>query len=178
MKLHLGCGKNVLDGYVNVDKYVTGENIRNMDILKLPWGDEEVDEILAEHVVEHLSFSEEGIFFAEAYRLLKPGGMLSVEVPDIEWVLVEFIKQSDNFIDFYQAGSLDHYFGNGPTSDNRWGILTTHIWGNQNGEGQFHKNGYTEKKIKRIARLIGFSNVVIEHDFKKGTQVLICKFNK
>lgn len=143
-----------------------------MDILNLPFADQCVDEILAEHLIEHLTFSEEKKFFLESFRLLKLGGKLKLEVPDLEWVLGKFLSCKDDFKDFYQVGSKDHYFGNGPSVDNRWGLLTTAIWGNQNGAGQFHKNGFTINKFKSIRFLIGFADVKTEIDFNKGTQVI------
>jgi len=178
MKLHIGCGSNVLEGYLNVDKFVKASGVENWDILDLPIEENSVDEILAEHLAEHLTFQEESRFFKEMYRVLEPGGQLRLEVPDIEWVLRAFLEAKDEFKDFYQVGAIDHYFGNGLAIDNRWSLLTTAIWGNQNGEGQFHKNGYTVKKFQAIANLIGFQIFHSTQDFKKGTQVIIATFTK
>ena len=57
--MHLGCGPNVKEGYVNIDGYVTGEGVVNMDILNLGYPDNSADEILAEHLFEHLPFKDE-----------------------------------------------------------------------------------------------------------------------
>jgi predicted SAM-dependent methyltransferase len=178
MKLHIGCGNNVKEGYVNIDKFVKNASIENYDILKLPIDENSVDEVLAEHVVEHLTFQEEREFFYEMYRVLKTGGKLKLEVPDIEWVLSTFLEANDDFKDFYQVGAVDHYFGNGMAIDNRWSLLTTAIWGNQNGEGQFHKNGYTVDKLKAIAHILNFKSFMATTDFKKGTQVIIATLTK
>lgn len=178
MKLHLGCGSKVLKGWTNIDAFVKSEEIFNWDILSLPIESESIDEVLAEHLVEHLGFAEEPLFFREMYRVLKADGTLKVEVPDMEWVFEEFINGEDYFKDFYQAGAVDHYFGNGRETNNRWSLLTTAIWGNQNGAGQFHKNGYTERKLERIAKMVGFSDIRVEKAFNKGTQVLIATFKK
>jgi predicted SAM-dependent methyltransferase len=59
LKLHLGCGRKLLDGYVNIDKYVVGEGIINLDILDLPYEESSVTEIVAEHVLEHIAFEHE-----------------------------------------------------------------------------------------------------------------------
>jgi predicted SAM-dependent methyltransferase len=178
MKLHIGCGNNYKEGYVNVDKYVKNANVKNWDILKLPIDENCVDEVLAEHLAEHLTFQEEKEFFYEMYRVLKTGGKLKLEVPDIEWVLRAFLEAKDDFKDFYQVGAIDHYFSNGLAIDNRWSLLTTAIWGNQNGEGQFHKNGYTVDKLKSIAQILKFEKFASVTDFKKGTQVIIAIFTK
>jgi len=61
LKLHLGCGPNVKEGYVNIDGYVTGEGVVNMDILNLEYSDNSADEILAEHLFEHLPFTRRTI---------------------------------------------------------------------------------------------------------------------
>lgn len=178
MKLHIGCGQNILEGFQNVDKYLHDPRITNWDILNLPLAENTVEMILAEHLAEHLTFAEEEIFFKETHRVLKPNGILKIEVPDIEWVLRAFIEAKDEFKAFYKVGSVDHYFGNGLGIDNRWSLLTTAIWGNQNGEGQFHKNGYTVKKFEAIKELIGFRSLEIQLDFKKGTQVIIATMTK
>ncbi len=172
MKLHIGCGKNFLADYVNIDAYVKGDGIKNWDILNLPIEENSIIEVLAEHVVEHLSFADEEKFFREMYRVLHSAGKLKIEVPDVEWVFQKFVSGKDDFKDFYQTGSLDHYFGNGKDTEQRWSLLATAIWGNQNGEGQFHKNGYTKSKIENISKIIGFKEVAVSFGFNKGTQVL------
>jgi len=178
MKLHIGSGLNIKEEFVNVDKFVEHPEIENWDILKLPLENDTIEFILAEHLAEHLNFEEEKQFFFEMHRVLRKNGILRIEVPDIEWVLKKFISAEDNFKDFYQVGAVDHYFGNGLAIDNRWSLLTTAIWGNQNGPGQFHKNGYTLRKLNSISSLVGFSSFSTKLDFKKGTQVIIADFTK
>jgi predicted SAM-dependent methyltransferase len=76
MKLNVGCGGNILQGWVNRDS--------DMDIRKpLPFKNDSVDEILAEHVVEHVTGPEAYRFFKEAKRVLKEGGVLRVCVPEL-----------------------------------------------------------------------------------------------
>lgn len=77
-KIHLGCGSKVLPGFLNIDKFVTGQtDVVQSDLEGLLLASESVDMILAEHVVEHMSFQEEREFFQEAFRVLKPGGGVS-----------------------------------------------------------------------------------------------------
>ncbi|MEO1187176.1 MAG: hypothetical protein AAFX46_22010, partial [Cyanobacteria bacterium J06636_27] len=54
-KLHLGCGTNLKEGYLNIDQYLSAPSITNIDIFKLPIEDNLVDEIFSEHMLEHLS---------------------------------------------------------------------------------------------------------------------------
>ena len=56
MKLNLGCGSKIYDGYVNLYKY----DIYNVDIehvlekIPYPFKDNSVDEIILSHVLEHI----------------------------------------------------------------------------------------------------------------------------
>jgi predicted SAM-dependent methyltransferase len=178
MKLHLGCGNNIKEGYVNIDAYVDRPEVEKFSIFNLPYDDESIDEILAEHLIEHIKFGDEKRFWRESYRVLKPGGIMSVEAPDLEWLCKVFVENKDDFKNFYDVGAKDHYFGNGRSIDHRWGILTTHLFGNQNGDGQFHYNGYTEQKLIRIAKLVGFSSCDVIKIFNKGAQALVASYVK
>jgi len=178
MKLHLGCGKNIKEGFINIDAYVDYSGVEKHDIFNLPYEDNSIDEILAEHLIEHIKFKDEEAFWREAYRVLKKEGILKVETPDFEWLCKTFLENIDEFKDFYQVGAIDHYFGNGKSVEHRWGILTTHFFGNQNGEGQFHYNGYTKQKLFKISQIIGFSSCEVQKIFNKGAQALVAKFTK
>ena len=76
LKLNLGCGANRLDGWENHDA--------DLDITKpLPVADGSVDFILIEHCIEHVPLASALSFFKEAWRVLKPFGVMRVIVPDI-----------------------------------------------------------------------------------------------
>tara|TARA_B110000046_G_scaffold175987_1_gene201157 strand:- start:599 stop:1135 length:537 start_codon:yes stop_codon:yes gene_type:complete len=178
MKLHLGCGPNIKEGYINIDGFVDGEGVVKMDILNMKYSDNSVEEILSEHVFEHIPFKDEERLFNECFRLLKPGGQMIVETPDMEWLCKQFIDGKDDFNSFYQVGSGNHYFGHGRDTDQRWGMITTHFFGNQNGRGQFHYNGYTKGKFMSISSMLGFKNCSVETLFNKGAQAIRATFTK
>lgn len=178
MKLHLGCGKNIKEGYINIDGFVKGKNITNMDILNMTYPNNSVDEILAEHLFEHIPFKDEERLFKECFRLLKKGGKLIVETPDMEWLCKQFLEAKDEFNSFYQVGAVDHYFGHGKSIEYRWGMITTHFFGNQNGGGQFHYNGYTKEKFIAISKLLKFKDCTVEKLFNKGAQAIRATFTK
>ena len=83
MKLNLGCGVNKITDYLNVDKF--GEPDLKMDLELTPWQfeDNSVDEILLNHVLEHLG-ADVNIFFKiiqEMYRVSKHGSKIYINVP-------------------------------------------------------------------------------------------------
>jgi predicted SAM-dependent methyltransferase len=180
LRLHLGCGSNILKGYVNIDKYIDKIGIRQYDIIKLPYLDGEVDEIFHQHVIEHLDFHEEKKAFEEWYRILIPGGLLHFDVLDFEWLCQKFLNANDNWKQFYNTE--DHnYFGNGYNINERWSVLAAHFYGNQAGNGQIHKNMYTEKKLYRILESYNYKNIYIEkfnYDKFEELQCLRVRANK
>jgi len=173
LRLHIGCGPNIRAGWVNIDREARAPGVvTDINPAALPYADGSVREVLAEHVFEHFNFAEEGAVWREMARVLCPGGVLTIEVPDFEWVCQRFLAAQDDWRDFYQVGHPDHYAGCGRALDQRWGILQTMFFGNQNGAGQFHQSAYTEGKLRSIAAKLCFADIRVETLFNKGGQAL------
>jgi predicted SAM-dependent methyltransferase len=82
IRLHLACGGHRLPGWLNVD-IVPGVDLR-LDVRRpMPLPDASCIEIYAEHFVEHLAYpGDVEAVLRDWWRLLAPGGRLSVGVPD------------------------------------------------------------------------------------------------
>lgn len=77
-KLNLGCSDDHKPGYINIDQCQPADIV--IDLSK-PWKeleDSSADEIYAHDVAEHLPKIH---FMNEAWRVLKPGGLLDLAVP-------------------------------------------------------------------------------------------------
>lgn len=173
LRLHIGCGSRVLPGWINMDSVARAPGVATgIDITHLPFADGSVDTVLAEHVFEHFTFEQEGAAWQEIARVLRPDGEFTIEVPDFEWVCTTFLNAQDEWRAFYRVGHPDHYAGCGRSLDQRWGILQTMFFGNQNGTGQFHRCAYTEGKLRSIASALGFSGITVTRLFNKGGQAL------
>ena len=92
IRLHLGCGKKRLDGYVNIDGFEPSADVI-ADIRKLPYDDNSVDEIVAIHVFEHFEVWEAEGIAREWHRVLRPGGVLVMEMPSFDKV-VKLLKEN------------------------------------------------------------------------------------
>lgn len=175
IKLNLGCASRPLPGFVNIDLDTLDEikarypnldipddmEIFQYDIFNLPYEDNTVSEVRSDSMIEHLSFLEEKFFFYEMKRVLRPGGCLVFSVPDFESTVKLWLDAEDDWQDFYrnddEAIAKQHWFGQySYSTKNRWGYLTASLFGPQNGEGQFHKNCYTENKIRKMMAHLGF----------------------
>jgi predicted SAM-dependent methyltransferase len=90
-KLHVACGTVKLPGWVNVDRDPVSEIIDvSWDVRQpLPIGDCSCQFIYNEHFLEHLTVPEGLGFLRECRRLLAPGGVFRVAMPD----LAECVRQ-------------------------------------------------------------------------------------
>ncbi len=84
--LNLGCGRNLLPNYINLDYgWVKGIDLC-WDIRKgIPLPSNSMRGIFTEHTLEHFTW-QEGIrvFLPECFRILKEGGVIRITVPDAE----------------------------------------------------------------------------------------------
>lgn len=82
IKINLGCGIYPLAGFVNID----GDPSVHPDIVRdlsrgLPFSDNVAEEVMASHVLEHLSPDDFLFVLSEIYRVLVPGGLAHILVP-------------------------------------------------------------------------------------------------
>ena len=85
MKLNLGCGSKILDGYTNVDKfdYYKPDIVHDLETFPYPFENNSVDEILISHVLEHIGQSPQ-IFLQiikEFYRICHHESLIKIFVP-------------------------------------------------------------------------------------------------
>lgn len=182
IKLNLGCGNTILQGYINVDaNHVTGDDHVEEDVIdfmQYKTDASSISEVRADHLCEHLPFDKEQDFFYQAYRVLEPGGRLEVFVPDLNEICRLFYMARDNKFQWYKQGANKHFFGGGYDTGRKWSFLVASLFGNQDGEGQFHHNGYTEEKLHDIGCLGGFSGCIVTSYMREKTPSLHATYVK
>jgi predicted SAM-dependent methyltransferase len=98
LKLHLGSGTNLRSGWVNVDLFEPTADLQ-LD-LREPWPfmNSSAEIVYSEHLFEHFDFPDEAKHvLREAYRVLKPGGIFSVGVPDVPRVFAAYVRGDRDF---------------------------------------------------------------------------------
>lgn len=79
LRLNVGCGHEVLPGFVNLDvRFVRGIDVQ-ASVLRLPLADGQVSEARAGSLLEH--FADPCEVLDELHRVLSPAGHLIVRVP-------------------------------------------------------------------------------------------------
>jgi predicted SAM-dependent methyltransferase len=98
--LNIGCGYRYHSDWINIDHVKTGPEVIVHDINKgLPFENGSIDAVYHAHVLEHFSKHDGAQLIQECYRVLKPGGILRVVVPDLEQICRLYITYLDQVRD-------------------------------------------------------------------------------
>lgn len=89
-KLHLGCGKNYIPGWTNVDLFSSVKADVYADITALPFERGTFDLIYASHVLEHVQRHTVIATLSHWRDLLKDGGVLRLAVPNFSAVVARY----------------------------------------------------------------------------------------
>jgi predicted SAM-dependent methyltransferase len=153
MKLNLGCGSVRPLGWVNTDSSLNA-NIQKIPVigkriskifnpieyedanvaymnLNRPWkyANNSVDIVYASHLFEHLTIKSSNLFLSEAYRTLKPGGIIRIVVPDLYQICKKYLEE------YNSADTLED-----TTKFIMWAI-------NMHREGQYGDMGFFKKIV-------------------------------
>ncbi len=126
LRLHLGCGTDLRPGWVNVD--ANPENQPDVVAQAQDLGtfdDNTADTIEACHLFEHFTFDQACQALREWHRVLKPGGKLCLELPNLEACIRTLGQHPDPH--GYDLGLIG-IFGF-PPAIAKEGLLQAHKWG-------------------------------------------------
>lgn len=139
MKLHIGCGKRVLHGWVHIDLEKFPHIDHQIDIKHIDkvFKENTIDEIYACHVIEHIPRHEIDGVLHSLFKILKPGGILRTAVPDIGTAIKLYTEQD---IPLY------------PT-------LYGQFWGGQKNAHDFHTIGFDMRTLSTFLANVGFCHV-------------------
>ena len=139
MKLHLGCGKRYIPGYTHVDLADYPHIDYRHSVWTLPkYADNSADIIYFSHGIEYADCNEIKTVLAEYKRVLKPGGILRLAVPNFETLAFLYDLTGDiNLV----TGPL---YGRWPVNDK----LTV-----------YHKIGYDYISLEKVLEAAGFQDV-------------------
>lgn len=112
MKLHLGCGPRYIEGFYHIDA-LEFPHINYQGSVKdlSQFANDSIELIYAAHLLEHFGRKEFLTVLREWYRVLKPGGILRIAVPDFEKVVKMYSKNYplENLLGFLVGGQKDKY---------------------------------------------------------------------
>jgi len=98
MNVNLACGcVYVADAeWLNLDYASTSSAVKRADLLgRLPLADATADLVYSSHFLEHIPRNQVARFIQECWRILKPGGLFRMVVPDLENLCRTYLHHRD-----------------------------------------------------------------------------------
>lgn len=139
IRLNIGCGNKLLEGFINID--LDGEPDVKSDVTELPFEDNYADSAIAIHVLEHIWRWKALATLKEWYRVLKPGGVLILELPDLHKCCRAILK-----------GKEDRH--------GLWGLFGDP---NYQSELMSHKWAYEPEELRSLVKKAGFKRSVVRN---------------
>jgi len=96
--LNVACGGTFIqnNSWTNIDFTSHSPSIKKADILNgLPYKDNSFDVIYSSHFIEHIPIEQIESFLDDVYRILRPGGIIRLVTPDLEFLINEYKKNYD-----------------------------------------------------------------------------------
>lgn len=159
MKLHLGCGQNYLDGYVNIDFPPSEHTVqeksiadRLADITSLRFPANSIEEVRLHHVFEHFRRPQITGMLACWNSWLKLGGVVHVEVPDL--------------------GRMARVFANPFASLSARAVAERHLFGSHEAGWAAHYEGYDESLLRHMYSALGLEVIQVKRQHWRGTDNL------
>lgn len=107
--LNVGCGSTFHPRWVNVDFNAASTGVIACDIREgLPFADGAFQACYSSHVLEHLTPAEAARLLREMHRVLVPGGVVRVVVPDLELVVRDYLRALERAL-AREPGADDDY---------------------------------------------------------------------
>lgn len=118
-KLHLGCGRIRLPGYVNVDIQDGPAVDRVADLRRLPFETASVDLVYSCAAIEHFGRHEWTGVLSEWARVLRPGGLLRLSTADFEAAVARYLETRNlpELLGLLIGGQKDDYDWHGMIFD-------------------------------------------------------------
>lgn len=137
LRLNIGCGPTKMPGFIGVDIIRTPAVSVQTPAWDLPYSPSTIAEIYTSHMIEHLTPEQQDRALREWHRVLKVGGKLTIRCPNFELYVKEYIGATE-----------DQRF------ENPWYLRN--IFGWRNKPGQFHYDGFTVGRFRRVLPHYGF----------------------
>lgn len=153
MKLNLGCGLTKLEGYLNVDKDpdVKPDEVADICVL-FPWENEQFEEVLFLHTIEHIQEKYHDYIFGQIHRILAPNGKLILGYPEFSVCCQFWLENRHGKREFWKNC----------------------IYGRQLSKDDFHVCPMHTPEVKEVLETIGFIGIV-HHPEEMNPQYTLLK---
>lgn len=176
--LNLGAGGEYDPYEISVDLRDEPNITYKRDIRNLPedWK-EQFDLVKASHVLEHFGYEQTQAILSEWARVVKPGGMLQIIVPDMQAFAEQIVSAADG-----EAGYVDLPILGGIFGDQGHPYWRQDAYGGEHGgrflkesfENNHHRTGFTARSLGGAMQAVGLELVRLE----RAANQILCEARK
>jgi predicted SAM-dependent methyltransferase len=107
--LNIGCGSKFHKDWINMDMASASPDVKIANFLKgIPLPDASMDVVYHSHVLEHFSRRDGEQLIAHCSRVLKPGGIIRIALPNLEVMVREYLDNMEKAL-AGDAAAVDNY---------------------------------------------------------------------
>ncbi len=157
--VNIGCGTDAAEGWYNIDNSPTiwlsrlplgqrlfrtpawPRSVHRHNVLQgLPFADASVDCIYSSHTFEHFTYPQSFALTRNCFRVLRPGGILRIVVPDLQKITRDYLADSSEM--------ASHRFVER--------LLLRHTWQDLLHSGAHHCQMFDSRSLVAMLRDAGF----------------------
>lgn len=148
--------------------------LHDLTVTPYPFDDNTFTKAYMGDVVEHIMIFDVGRVLDEVYRILSPGGILEVTVPDVRWIAERIVKNDW----FEQCGNIDWLC----QSRSGWRNAMSYLYGGFQNVNEYklagmgHVNGFDETSLRTLLENHRFLGAVRQPDTRNpypGNQAVL-----
>lgn len=158
LRLNVGASGNYLDGWLSID-IRADERCFYMDAAKpWPFTSGSAEAVNSEHFIEHLELDEARAYLAEAYRVLRPGGLIRTTTPNLGGLVELFVERDPRMLEVHRS--------HGYQAATHGDMVNNYFYSWE------HRHIYDFESLATLLRAAGFEDVR-EASFGESTHALL-----
>jgi len=153
-KLHIGCGTNILPGWLNADFNTLHPAVFHLDATRrFPFRNGEFAFVFSEHMIEHVSYSDGLAMLSECYRVMDRGATIRISTPNLAFVIDLYQPDKTNLQQQFLDWSADIHLHDRAMNEDTF-VINNYVrdWG--------HLFIYDEKVLRKSLAEAGFKDIV------------------
>jgi predicted SAM-dependent methyltransferase len=153
-KLQIGCGANVLPGWLNTDRYPDAKAVMHLDATqRFPLPDDAFERVFSEHMIEHVPFADAVAMLRECRRVMRKGGRIRIATPDLAFLIDLCRRDPSQLQRRYLEWSTQTFISGAPYADPTFVVNNfMRAWG--------HAFIHDERSLRSAFEQAGFTQIV------------------
>src|SRR5206468_10832735 len=109
LRLNIGSSGEHVDGWINADiaRHPDKPHLRMDATEPWPFASGSAEAVNSEHMIEHLDPAAAPAYFREAFRVLRPGGVIRTSTPDLRGISEAYLAAEPDTLAAHRASGYE-----------------------------------------------------------------------